>query len=90
MKESWKKEKAYCERKAAEYTAEMEQAIAAHDVDRFLAAHQASARYMRKTARNALYRRFLEANKEYRTRADERNHAAIAGLIQMYCPNANQ
>ena len=90
MKESWIKEKARNERKAAEFTAEMEQAIATVDRDRFLAAHQASARYMRKTARNALYRRFLEADKEYRARIAERNRAAIEGLIDMYITHADQ
>ena len=90
MKESWIKEKAYCERKAAAYTAEMEEAIIQLDRDRFLAAHQSSARYMRKSARDALYRRFLAANKEYRARVEERNRAAIAGLVQMYGNFADQ
>ena len=90
MKESWIKEKARNERKAAEFTAIMEEAIACYDKERFLAAHQASARYMRKSARDALYRRFLEAGKEYNDRIRERNRAALEGLLQMYGINLNQ
>lgn len=61
---SWEQEKAYCARRARELTAEMEAAIEAADKDRFLAAHQTSARYMTRKARAALYRRFLERSCE--------------------------
>ena len=66
MKESWIKEKARNERKATEFTAEMEAAIATLDKDRFLTAHEKSARYMRKRLRDTYYRQFLAANKAHR------------------------
>lgn len=87
MKESWVKEKARNERKAAEYTAEMEQAIATIDKDRFLTAYQKSARYMRKRVRDTLYRRFLAANKEYRDRIESRAKADADSLVTAYAAN---
>lgn len=56
---AYEKEKAYCARRAAELTAEMEAAIETKDRERFKAAYGASARYMRQKERKPLYIRFL-------------------------------
>ncbi|MBP5710037.1 MAG: hypothetical protein J6W84_03565 [Bacteroidales bacterium] len=87
MKESWIKEKARNERKAAEYTAEMEQSIRTLDKERFLAAYMKSARYMRKRLRDTYYRQFLAANKEYRDRIKSRAKADADSLVTAYATN---
>jgi len=56
---AYEKEKAYCARRAAELTAEMEAALEAKDPERFKVAYSASARYMRQKERKPLYLRFL-------------------------------
>lgn len=59
MAYSWEKEKAYCERRAQEFAAEMEAAVDAADRDRFLAAFRDSARYLSRKQRNQFYLQFL-------------------------------
>lgn len=56
---AYEKEKAYCARRAAELTAEMEAALETGDRERFKAAYGPSARYMRQKDRKPLYMRFL-------------------------------
>lgn len=56
---AYEKEKAYCTRRAAELTAEMEAALETKDRERFKTAYRASARYMRQKERKPLYIRFL-------------------------------
>ncbi len=58
---SWEKEKARCARRATELIFEMEQAIAAKDLQRFMTAYDASFRYLRAVDRRILHRAFLAA-----------------------------
>ena len=84
MAYSYAKEKAYCERRAQQFTAEMESAIASVDKERFLAAYQGSARYMRKWLRDSLYRRFLAANKAYREHVEAKSAADSKAIVAVY------
>lgn len=60
MKESWMKEKARNERRAAKLREEMDAAIAEKDLERFNAAYLASFRCMKVKERSSYYRRFLQ------------------------------
>lgn len=84
MKKTYAQEKAYCEKRAQHFTAEMETAIASLDKERFLAAHQASARYMRKSLRDGLYRRFLAAHKAYREHVEAKSNADSKAIVAAY------
>ena len=84
MAYSYAKEKAYCERRAEQFTAEMEAAIISVDKERFLTAYQASARYMRKSLRDGLYRRFLAANKAYKEHIKEKSNADSKAIVAVY------
>lgn len=84
MAYSYAKEKAYCEKRAQQFTAEMEAAIASVDKDRFLTAYQASARYMRKSLRDGLYRRFLAAHKAYREHVEAKSNADSKAIVAAY------
>lgn len=59
MTKTWERQKAYAARRAAELKAAMEQAIATHDLNAFIEAHQTSFRYMTKRERKPYYERML-------------------------------
>lgn len=59
---SWEKEKAYKAKRAAAAAQEMEAAIEAVDLPRFLAAYETAMRYMNARPRNQYYRRMLAAS----------------------------
>lgn len=84
MTYSYAKEKAYCEKRAQQFTAEMEAAIASVDKDRFLTAYKASARYMRKSLRDGFYRRFLAAHKAYREHVEAKSNADSKAIVAAY------
>ena len=57
---SWEKEKAYCEKRAAELTSEMEEAIRTSDEGRFKKAYETAQRYMTRKQLNPLIKAFYE------------------------------
>lgn len=57
---SWEKEKAYCEKKAAELSEEMKSAIETSDRKRFEAAFSKAQRYMKKKQLTQLLKAFYE------------------------------
>lgn len=57
---TWEQEKAYTQRRAEELKNQMEQATADGDLNAFLRAYKASARYMRKKQREDLYVAFIK------------------------------
>ena len=59
---TWEQEKAYRARRAQALAAEMEQAIAAGDKNRFEAAYSTAMRYMNKKERSPYYIKALEAH----------------------------
>lgn len=58
---AWEKEKAYCARRAEKLGAEMDEAIAAGDRERFTAAYQTAMRYMTVKQRSQYFRKWLES-----------------------------
>lgn len=62
---TWEQEKMYTQRRAEELKEQMERAIKEGDIDGFLKAYEASARYMKKKQREELYVSFLMARMGY-------------------------
>ena len=60
MARTYEQEKAYCERRARDLSAEMEAALESGDAVRFREAYSASFRYLGKKQRKDFYFRFLE------------------------------
>ena len=63
---TWEQEKAYRAKRAAQAIAEMEQATATIDLERFDKAWQVAMRYMNKRERSPYYIAFLRAMSEGR------------------------
>lgn len=64
---AWEKEKAYCAERAEKLGAEMDEATAAGDRERFTAAYQTAIRYMTVQQRSQHFKRWLESTNRERS-----------------------